>query len=133
MSWDVLIQDFGDYKQIKEIPNDFQPKSIGNRNDIIAKIKATFPEVKITDPSWLVLENDKFSIEFNIGNEEIVDSIMLHIRGDESVINVVLELLTNLNVRAVDTTTGKFVETQENSKKGLNKWREFRNSLLKKQ
>jgi len=132
MSWDVLIQDFGDYKQIQEIPNDFQPKSIGNRNDIITKIKATFPEVNITNPSWLVLENDKFSIEFNIGNEDIVDSIMLHIRGDESVINVVLELLTNLNVRAVDTTTGKFVDIQENPKRGLNKWREFRNNILKK-
>ena len=133
MSWDVIIQDFGDFKQISDIPNDFQPKSIGNKSDIIAKIKETFPDVKISDSSWLILENEICSIEFNIGHEENVDSIMLHVRGEESeTINEILDLLERLNVRAVDTTTGEFIENKQNIKKGLMHWKKFRDSILKR-
>jgi hypothetical protein len=133
MSWDVLIQDFGDYKQISDIPNDFQPKSIGNKSDIIAKIKETFPDVRISDSSWLILEYETFSIEFNIGDGDKVDSMMLHVRSDESgTINELLGLFETLNVRAVDTSTGEFIENKQNIKKGLLQWKEFRDSILKR-
>ena len=42
MSWDVYLQDFGNYNRIEDIPEDFQPKTIGDKFDIINKIIKQF-------------------------------------------------------------------------------------------
>ena len=44
---------------------------------------------------------------------------MLHVRGEESeTINELLDLLESMNVRAVDTSTGEFIENKQNKKRG---------------
>jgi hypothetical protein len=131
MSWDVYFQDFGNYKRIEDIPEDFQPQPIGNKLDIINKIKEIAPDLNDSDDSWLILENDKFSIEFNIGKTESLDSIMLHIRGNESVIGFISELIIKLQLRAVDMSTGKFIDIS-NHPKGLKLWTEYRDFIMKK-
>jgi hypothetical protein len=81
MSWDVYAQDFGPYKTFEEIPEDFRPGPIGKRSEIIEKILAIVPFAEFSDPEWLVIDADEFSIEINMSDEEVLDAITFHIRG----------------------------------------------------
>ncbi|TPN87409.1 hypothetical protein [Aquimarina algicola] len=67
MSWDLFVQDWGKYETLDEIPDSFKPKFIGKRSEIIKKIKVIEPMVNFSDTSWGILENEFFSIEFNMG------------------------------------------------------------------
>ena len=130
MSWDIYLQDFGNYNRIEDIPEDFQPKTIGDKLDIINKIKEIAPDLNDSDNSWLVLENNKFSVEFNVGKNDSLDSIMLHIRGDESVMGFIKELITKLQLRAVDMATGEFINFS-NHPIGLKLGTENRDFIMK--
>lgn len=132
MSWDVYIQDFGEHKKLEDIPEDFKPKSIGVKSEIINKIKEISPELNISDNSLLKLEKNNFSIDFSIGEHETLDYVMLHIRGDKSVFGYIIELITKLNLRAVDTSTGEFIDISKNPG-GLELWKEYKDRILKDQ
>lgn len=82
MSWDVLIMKT---KYDFEAPEEEQPPvpPLGQRDEIIEKLTRRLPNLDYRDKAWGVLEGEGFSIEFNTGDEELVDSIMLHVRGGE--------------------------------------------------
>ncbi|WP_375587442.1 hypothetical protein [Flagellimonas aurea] len=52
MSWDLFVQDWGDFDSLDEIADDFEPKTIGLRSEIIDKIKTVEPTVDFSNPSW---------------------------------------------------------------------------------
>jgi len=110
MSWDLFIQDWGDHKTLNEIPEEFQPQSIGKRSDLIEKIKSIEPTTDFSDPSWGNLENENFSIEFNMGHEEQCMGFAMHVRGKENALRCIRNLLTKLNLKATDGSGFVFLE-----------------------
>jgi hypothetical protein len=131
MSWDLLVQDWGDVKTLTDIPDNYEPKPIGSRSEIIARILEIEPLVDFTDSTMGRLENDQFSIEFNLGNEEIISSFALHVRGNELAIPFIGQVLSKLNLRAADGSSGDFFDI-EKSNLDMRKWIDFRNEILKK-
>ncbi|MEO1032723.1 MAG: hypothetical protein AAFX55_15025 [Bacteroidota bacterium] len=131
MSWNLFVQDWGDYKSLDEIPDDFSPKSIGKRTEIIQQIQEAEPTADFTDPSWGTLENDNFSIEFNMGNNEISNGFVMHVRGNEMVHSCIGNILEALNLKATDGSTPYFFDIDK-SKENLSQWIAYRNQLLKK-
>ncbi|MGD1945539.1 MAG: hypothetical protein ACFB0A_04530 [Croceivirga sp.] len=130
MSWDLFVQDWGSFDSLEQIPNDFEPKSIGKRSELIEKIKTAEPTADFTNPSWGLLENEFFSIEFNMGDSEVVDSFVMHIRGNELAIPCIGNILESLNLRASDGSTPNFFDI-EKSKKEMSRWIDYRNSIAK--
>ena len=130
MSWDLFVQDWGSFDSLEQIPNDFEPKSIGKRSELIEKIKTAEPTAAFTNPSWGLLENEFFSIEFNMGDSEVVDSFVMHIRGNELAIPCIGNILESLNLRASDGSTPNFFDI-EKSKKEMSRWIDYRNSIAK--
>jgi hypothetical protein len=73
MSWDIIVQDFPkDVKSAKDIPADYHPKPIGTRSEIIAKILEVVPSADFSDLSWGDIDEDGWSIEVNLGDEEVL-------------------------------------------------------------
>ena len=66
MSWDLFVQDWGNFESLDDISNDFEPQSIGKRSEVIDNIKAAEPTIDFSNPSWGILENEQFTIEFNM-------------------------------------------------------------------
>jgi hypothetical protein len=128
MSWDVYAQDFGPYKTFEEIPNDFAPGPIGKRSEIIEKILAIVPFAEFSDPEWLVIDADEFSIEINMSDEEVLDAITFHIRGGGDAGECVASILKSLGLRAHDSGTGDFFN-MDAPDEGFAKWRELRDRL----
>ena len=131
MSWDLYVQDWGDVKSLTDIPENYEPKRIGKRSEIIARIQEIEPLVDFTDQCMGRLENDQFSIEFNFGHEEELSSFVLHVRGNELAVPIIGEILSALNLKAADGSSPLFFDI-ENSKRDMSRWIEFRNSITER-
>jgi hypothetical protein len=111
MSWDIFIQQFPDSaRTVSEIPDSFTAGPIGRRADLIEKIRAVVPEADFSDPAWGILDGDGYSIEFGLGDDELLYGITLHVRGTDSVLPTVTRLIAALGLRAIDSWTGEFFD-----------------------
>ncbi len=109
MSWDIFAQDLpADAKSIEDIPQNFKPKPIGARADVIAKILQAAPAVKFeADFAHASLEGDGFSVEISISTDDPCMDVAFFVRGGgQAVINVIPDILDNLKVRALHTGDG---------------------------
>jgi hypothetical protein len=129
MSWDVLIQDFGDYPDIESIPEHFVPQPLGNRSVLIAAITSRIPQVDFSDQSWGLVDTTDGSIEINIGNDELCNSIMLHVRGAEATFRCVTEIAALTGGRAFDCSAGRLLDP-ETSQGSLDQWRAYRDQIV---
>lgn len=129
MSWDLFVQDWGDAKSLADIPVDFNPKSIGKRSEMIEKMIEAEPSIDFSDSSWGRLKNEHFSIEFNMGNGENLDSFTMHIRGSELAIPCIDHILSKLKLKASDGSSTSFFDSKT-SKEEIEKWIDFRKKIL---
>lgn len=109
MSWDVLIMKT---KYDFEAPEEEQPPvpPLGQRDVIIEKLTRRLPNLDYRDKAWGVLEGEGFSIEFNTGDEELVDSIMLHVRGGGAVMDTLCLICETLEAYALDTSDTGYID-----------------------
>lgn len=131
MSWDISIMDLpNDAASVADIPDDFQPGPLGNRVDLIAAIHDVAPSADFSDPSWGELATPDFVIEFNMGSEEVVDSMMLHVRGGSPIVDFIDALLKRLGRRAIDCSEGEFF-SPSTSGESLRSWQQYRDSVVR--
>ena len=65
-------------------------------------MKEVIPDINFEDESWGIHVRESFSIEFNMGNQEILKSFALHIKGSKESEKILKELIIHLNIRASD-------------------------------
>ncbi len=132
MSWDIFVQDIPrTVRSVEEIPADFEPQCIGTRAGIIAKICQLVPATDVSDPAWLQINEDDFSIEVNLGDDGPLAGFVFHVRGGDASAYVIHDILEHLKLRALDPSskTGIF-SLEGGSLEGLQRWREYRESVL---
>lgn len=127
MSWDIFVQDLPrNAATVADIPDDFTPRPLGSRNQIIQKILQVLPTADFSDPAWGLIEEDGWSIEFNMGNSEECQGFALHVRGGDEAAGVVAAVLRHLDVRALDAQTGGFFTAGPEALASFQKWRAYR-------
>lgn len=132
MSWDISIQDLpADAKTVADIPDDYQPSPLGPRSEVIARIQQILPNADFKDPTWGNLDGGDFSIEFNMGADEICDGFMLHVRGGGNAMATVARLLEHLKLRGIDCQTGDFFAC-EAAEASFGEWQAFRDRAIQK-
>lgn len=128
MSWDVI---FLKSKIDLEDPNlDLEP--LGDKTEIINNLTSLLPDLDFSDRDWGMLSTEDFSIEFNIGNEETVDSLMLHIRGGGDPLGVIKAICDATNWGALDTQNTQFIDTDNISKESWEAFQAYRNKVIGK-
>jgi hypothetical protein len=106
LSLDVFVQDLPpDSRTVADIPDNFTPRPIGRRVDILAGILRAAPDADFTDPTWGQITGPGFSIEVNIGPEEVLDGFAFHVRGGPEALVVVADILRTLRLRAISPGT----------------------------
>ncbi len=131
MSWDIFIMDYPrEIETANDIPDDFDPPFIGHRSDLIAKIGKALPDADFTNPDWGLLERPGWSIEFNMGDEEKLKSIVLHVRGGSGAVEVIAQILDLLNLRGIETGNGDFFTAGKEAQEGFDKWRRYRDQVV---
>jgi hypothetical protein len=125
MSWDVFIQDLPDEaRRVVEVPDDFQPRPLGARAQLISRIASQFPDADFTDPSWGKLQRDGYAIDISIGDDDPVTGITLHVRGSDDAVGAVVALIDAVGGRAVDSWTGELFD-QAVALHSIRRWRAY--------
>lgn len=131
MSWDVFLFDGPSTPDpIDGAPNDWKPEPIGSSESARAAISAEHPAVDWRDPTWGVLDGEGWSIEFNVGKDEIVDSIALHVRGGGDPLPAITSLCRANAWVAFDTSTGELLNLERPSREGWSGFTAFRDEVV---
>jgi len=104
---------------------------LGQRHQILELLHTAIPDLDLSDPTWGILDGDGYSIEFNIGADDPLDAIMLHVRGDDRVITVIQHLCEQTGWRAIDIGNGRYIDFAHEPTAGLQIWRTNRDQLIK--
>jgi len=131
MSWDIYVQDLpSEAEFVADIPTGFRPSLIGTRSEIIEAIVGVIPSADFSDPSWGRIEGKDWSIEVNLGQEDVCRGFALHVRGEETAVGAVAAILGRLNLRALDSQTGEFFVAGESAVESFQRWKAYRNDVI---
>ena len=108
MSWEILVQDLPDVATLEDVPAGFRPGPIGQRTELIARIKEVAPTAEEQD-GWLFLQNAEvdLSIQFHMEDPQLVRYLMIHVHGGTNSKAHVVRIIERLGLRAVDVDTGE--------------------------
>lgn len=111
MGWDVLLLPLAaDLSSIDHLPPDHEPPPIASRSGVHEALRSAVPEVDLADPGWGELPGPTWVIELGIGQDDPVESVMLHVRGGEDdVIPVIFQIARALGCRPFDCSTGELL------------------------
>lgn len=128
MSWDIFAVNVPlVFESMDEIPSDFKPKPLGNRSAVIARIERIVPTANFSDPSWGVIEKDGWSIELDMGEDEICKDFAFHVHGDgDEAVEVVARILDGLGIRGFDPQAGRLFVPGPSAIASFNAWRALR-------
>lgn len=130
MSWDVYVMDLPpSAERVADIPSDFEPAPLGQRTEIIAKIREVVPFADFSNPAWGHIDTSEFAIEVNIGDEEVVSSFVLHVRGGDAAAGAVVAILDHLGLRAIETGAGEILDPAT-AADALRQWRAYRDQIV---
>ncbi|MFJ2176945.1 hypothetical protein ACIOHE_29130 [Streptomyces sp. NPDC087851] len=130
MSWDVLLLRLPVHiASAQEIPDGYTPEPLGRRDDVLATVTQTVPEADLSDPTWGELLGPTWSMELNIGEDDPVDSVMLHVRGSgDDVLTSVFRLAEALQCKAIDCAEGDLITPGQTS--GWRAFQQFRDRVI---
>ncbi len=108
MSWEILVQDLPDVVNLEDVPNDFRPGPIGQRAELIARIKEAVPTAEEED-GWLFVQNVDvdLSIQFHMEDPLLVRYLLIHVHSGANSKAHVAGIIEKLGLRAVDVDTGE--------------------------
>jgi hypothetical protein len=131
MSWDIFVMRLPDgIECVADIPDDYVPAPIGPRAEIVAAVLDVAPFADFTEPTWGRIDTPDFSVEINLSAEDPVRSFALHIRGGDTVVELLTDLLLRLPAQALDPQAGNGIFSAENATRSLQQWRTYRDSVL---
>ncbi|MEV7394148.1 MULTISPECIES: hypothetical protein [unclassified Streptomyces] len=130
MSWDVLLLRLpADVTSLHGLPADRAPDPLGRKYDVLAAVAQAVPEVDLSDPTWGDLSGPTWSIELNIGSNDPVDSIMLHVRGSgDDVLTPVFRLAEALQCKVLDCAEGDLITPEQTL--GWHAFQQFRDRVI---
>ncbi len=123
MSWDVSVFAADEPPPpLAEMPDDWRGAILGPLAEVRRKISECLPEVDWSDPSWGRYEGDGFSYEFNIGDEEPCDGLMVHVRGGGGAVPPLLRLAERWGWYLLDISQSEWIHHCSGVETG---WRDF--------
>jgi hypothetical protein len=132
MSWDVMIFNIRrspppPFEKLEEV--DLQP--IGRADEVRRNIAAALPGVDWRDPTWGLYDGDGFSIEFNVGQDDPIQNMMLHVRGGGDAVSAIVTMLrADPGWAALDCSTGQFLDPKSPSDEGWRGFQAFRDKIV---
>jgi hypothetical protein len=135
VSWDVLIFDAPAHaRSVDQMPQDFNPPPLGTGSDVRQRLRGNLEDLDLSDPAWGRLVGATWSIELNIGSDDPVDSIMLHVRGGgDEALAVIARIVASVGGRALDISTGEFLTGDPTQAGGWHGFQQYRDQTLGEQ
>lgn len=132
MSWDLMVFNFygSPPNKFDDLPDDHKHNPLGSAGTVRKSISQYLPGVDWSDPTWGIYDGDEFLIEFNTGEGDPVDSIMLHVRGGGDAIAAMLQFANPNKWSLLDLSTGEFLDPENPSQKGWENFQATRDKVI---
>ena len=127
MSWDVFITKEPIRLGSDDPPN---PAPLGSCDSVRTAVAGSLPDTDWSDPTWGVLDGQGWSIEFNLGTESPVTSLMLHVRGGGNPISAITRLCADNGWHALDLAAGNYIDLKAPSDVGWRSFQGFRDGIV---
>jgi hypothetical protein len=136
LSWDVSIHAANiPPAKFEELGGNWDTIPLGSCESVRQRLSILSPDIDWTDREWGYLQGHGYSIEFNLGDNEPCDGVMLHIRGSGENNNL-FEFLRNIQSKAgwyvLDHTQNEWLHHGANPEVGLRAFNEMGNDVLTK-
>ena len=133
MSWDVMVfhlrskpQSLDDLKEENLLP-------LGIAETVRAAVSAALHDrVDWSDPTWGMYDGHGFSIEFNVGKEDPIKDMMLHVRGGGDAIAEIMKIVVANGWTALDCSTDDFLDPAAPSDAGWTGFQSFRDKIIER-
>jgi hypothetical protein len=110
MGWDVIVMKTTPTVSTVSQLTDQSSEPLGSRDDVLNIIERAFPGNDVSDPGWIVITTDTYSIEISLIEAAQVESLIIHVHGASAAIDAVGRLCIVGGWRAFDTAAGQFLE-----------------------
>ena len=107
-----------------------KPDLMGEKEALIEEFKNLSSDVDFTDKSWGIYFDGQTSIEINIGTDEEVNTIMLHIRGGGDPFNFIRTICNHFKWFALDCSTGHYIDFLNPSQDSWDRWQKYRDKIV---
>ncbi len=129
MSWDVTVLHLREKLESVGDLNDENTLPLGAASDVREAISAALPTVDWSDPTWGGYLGEGFSIEFNMGNDDPIQDMMLHVRGGGDAISAIMRFVVPNGWVALDCSTSEFLDPANPSDAGWADFQELRDQV----
>ena len=103
---------------------------LGPASEVRRNVSSVFVGTDWSRPAWGTYDGDGFSIEFNMGEEPILD-LTLHLRGGGNAIAMITGMARQFGWYAIDCQTAEFIESNGQVAEGLTEWQAFRSQVAR--
>ncbi len=133
MSWDVSLLKFSrKYTEASAIPEGEEPQVLGSLGEVHAAISAVFHGTDWSDPIWGIYGSEIGSVEFNVGKDDPVQSVCLHVRAQDKIADSILALCAQRGWQALDYSDGRFLVPSPTQAANLRGWRDYLAHVLRR-
>lgn len=132
MSWDVLLTPVPPGTlSIEDLADGKEPPPLGAKAEVLARLEAALPRATFKDAAWGELVADDCVIELNVGQDDPVRAVMLHVRGGDGAMGPIRAAAKALGCAALDCSAGELLDLErEDAGAGLEAWREYRDRVV---
>ena len=127
MSWDLLVMAAPPGVPMEETKEEHL--HLGTRDDVVAAIRTALPDAEVTG-RYVRVEGETFTVELNLGEEDAVNGLGVRAQGGDEAADVLARLCAHTGWRALDYSTGEFLDEAADPAAGLRGWRAFRDSVV---
>ena len=125
MSWDVLVLNLGGKPPPGDAADADPVGPLGTAAQVRRRIAKHLPGVDWSD-SGGVYEGDGFTIEFDVGDDDPIDQLMLQVRGGGDAIAALLRFVNPNGWALLDCATSEFLDPENPSAEGWEGFQAFR-------
>lgn len=128
MSWDVLVVNAGG-QPVPELAADFEAPPLGTGDHVRGEFDRLLGPVDWSDPVWGNATVAGAGVEFNLGTDDPVTSVMLHIRGGGDVVPVLIEFSRQSGWALLDCGSGEWLTSAADA--GWDDWQAYRDLVIR--
>jgi hypothetical protein len=132
MSWDVMVFHLRERPQSLDDLSEDTMLPLGAAAEVRRAISAVLSGVDWSDCAWGLYGGDGFSIEFNVGKEDPIQSMSLLVRGGGDAIADIMKLVVANGWLALDCSTSEFLDPAAPSDEGWVGFQKYRDKILKR-
>jgi len=115
VSWDVSVFGGKEPPPVGAFPPGWEPEVMGSGDEVRGRISAYLPDVDWSDPTWGLYGGAGFTFEFNVGPEEPIRHLTVHVRGGGDAVADLLRFAIPNGWYLLDWSSGELIDPENPS------------------